>query len=69
MEETFYLVGVLKKSHPLDVLGNRHELPLIFSDGMVGCCPVFDNIEDANKYAGDKFPMFAITLHDIREEE
>ena len=68
MNDVYYLVGVLKKELSISVLGKDATIDLIFSNGMVGNCPVFDNRKDAELYAGDIFPIFAITLKDQKEK-
>ena len=68
MNDVYYLVGALKKKLPISALGKDATIDLIFSNGMVGNCPVFDNIKDAESYAGDIFPVFAITLKDQKEK-
>jgi len=35
---------------------------------MIGCCPVFDNENDATKFADGKFPIFKINLYDVGKE-
>ena len=62
------MVGAVKDKHPLEVLGSKVELDLIFADGMMGCCPVFDNQKDAFKYSDNTYPVFAITLYDPKGE-
>jgi len=64
----YYLVGAVKQKHPISILGGEVELDLVFADGMIGCCPVFDSKEKAEKYASEKFPIFTINLWDIRKK-
>lgn len=69
MPKIYYLVGALKKEHPVNVFGNEVTLDLVFADGMIGCCPVFDNKKDAKSYADGTFPVLAITLNEIKKGE
>ena len=55
MSDTLYVVMSLHKKAPVRVLNCEppltDDLPLRFADGMVGILPVFDNKDDAEKYA------------------
>ena len=46
-----FMVLVLKKDISIDLLGFKKELELSWSDGMVGAVPVFEKIQDAERYA------------------
>lgn len=38
-------------------------VPLIFAEGMVGCIPVFETLEDAARFSGDRsLQIMKITL-------
>lgn len=53
-EETHYMVGIVKKEHPVNVFGSEVTLPLTWADGMIGVMPVFENYESAETYAKGK---------------
>lgn len=65
--KNMYAVGVLIESHKVRVnLDNSidstlYNLPLQWADGMVGIMPIFDNMESAQRYAGDR-PIIAFEL-------
>jgi len=65
-ENTYYFVGAVLKQHPVD-LGNlgEQDLPLIWADGMIGVMPVFDNYQDAKKYARNDFQIIQIKAETI----
>ena len=61
-KQTLYVVGAVKQSNPVSVLGREHDLPLTWADGMIGVLPVFDNISDANEYADGKYQILQIEV-------
>jgi hypothetical protein len=58
-----YVISAVEKKHSVDVFGTTHPLPLTWAEGMIGVIPVFDNKEDAEKYAGD-FPIIEFTVEE-----
>lgn len=56
-----YGVLLLRQNITLDILGQKVEVPLSFTKGMIGVIPVFENLEDALEYAdGNKELTFKL---------
>lgn len=57
-----YLLMVVEKKQKVSVLGKEVPINLIWADGMVGSCAVFDTYESAEKYRGDRIeiPIYAV---------
>ena len=47
-----YLLMVVEKKQSVDVLGKPVPINLVWADGMVGACPLFNTREAAEKYRG-----------------
>ncbi len=57
-----YAVLCIKKDVVLEIYGAETKVPLSFAEGMIGAIPVFDTLEDANEYAGDKFQTATLDI-------
>lgn len=51
-ENELYIVTVAKTELVVQVLGLERDVPLKWSDGMIGAMPVFNKYDDALRYAG-----------------
>ena len=59
--DEMYGVRLLKKKITIDLMGMDVELDLSWAGGMCGAMPVFDNYDDALKYAdGDESRIFVL---------
>lgn len=47
-----YLLMVVEKKQSVSVLGKPVPINLVWADGMVGACPLFNTLEDAERYRG-----------------
>jgi hypothetical protein len=45
-----YLVTAMKKKLAVEVLGHETDIPLVWSNGMLGAIPVFNSEESAKHY-------------------
>jgi len=70
MEENkvYYVVGVIKKEITVEVLEQTTQLKLEWADNMIGAMPVFDNIDDAEKYGEGICPIIAVSPKNNKEE-
>lgn len=59
--EYLYAVLALNTEVGVSMLGMEEEVKLSFAPNMVGAIPVFDNIESAKAYAGDRYEVMMIT--------
>jgi len=59
----------LEKSVEIAYPGRDINLDLSFIDGMIGALPVFEKIEDAEKYSNGKFKIFAIKIKDVKDDQ
>ena len=46
----YHLPSVLKRNITVELNGQEIEFPLNWADGMLGAIPVFDTLENAEKY-------------------
>lgn len=51
--QTYYIVMVVIEEKELQVMGQKQTIDLNWSDGMIGCLPVFETWEDAYRYANE----------------
>lgn len=56
-----YVVLALSREVWVSILGREEEIKLSFAPDMVGAIPVFDNIESAKAFAGDKYKVMMIS--------
>ena len=56
----FFIVAGLATSRPVNVFGNEVKLDMSWADGMIGCLPVFDSKENAEKYSEGKYKIYCI---------
>ena len=62
-DQSIWLVGVVTSERPLQLESPMTgifsvDVPLVWSDGMVGVVPVFRTKEDAERYADGKVPVW-----------
>lgn len=57
-----YVVLTVDTDLMVEVLGTKHETPLIYADGMVGVLPVFETKEQAEAYAGGQYAVAGIII-------
>lgn len=48
-----WLVLSVESTHELNLFGRKQSLDLVWADGMVGVCPVFETKEEAIGYASN----------------
>ena len=64
MGKPIYVVGMLAEKKEVRIAGWKSELKLTWADGMIGVMPAFDDLEKAEKYAGDKFNITEFEVED-----
>jgi len=50
-------------------MGKSIKVNTIWTEGMIGACPVFENREDALEFAGEKYKVIAIEAYNPKETE
>lgn len=64
-----YVVMMIKKSHPVDVLGREVDLKLDWADGMCGVMPVFATRKDALRYVKKDFEIMRAEIIQTEKED
>ena len=64
MGKELFAVGAVVREKSVDINGMKADLELSWTKGMVGVLPVFDNIEDANRFANEKGMVISIFIDD-----
>lgn len=57
-----YAVLQINKEIEVSVRGGEVTVALSYADGMVGAMPVFDTMESAESFAGDKYHIAKVTV-------
>jgi hypothetical protein len=58
--KTLYIVGALIQERKLQIGNNTIDIKMDWAAGMIGALPVFEKREDAEKNAGDTYPIFEV---------
>lgn len=71
MTKMYLVCGVeVTRQVDCDIDGvNIQEMKLSWSEGMVGVMPVFDNMEVAVRYAGDRLRVLEVLVEEVKPEE
>ena len=64
-----YVVMMIKKSHPVDVLGRQIDLKLDWADGMCGVMPVFATKRDALRYVKKDYEIMRAEIINPEQKE
>lgn len=59
--EYLYAVLALNTEIKVSMLGREEKVKLSFATDMVGAIPVFDNVESAKAFAGDRYEVMMIS--------
>jgi len=66
-QSEFYMVGSLATELEVMVMGKSIKVNTIWTEGMIGACPVFENKEDALEFAGEKYKVITIEAYNPKE--